>query len=129
MAHVHLLGDVRTREIDDDCLRFPDLLNTQMFLFIDIAQGRGNKIRPQSKVNKAGSRNLGVFTEIADMELLDDLLGESAGIGFELLGERHYAVGLIIAELGVRSRSDNGRTIGPSRGSSHRGSNSLFKYV
>ena len=48
---------------------------------------------------------------ILQIQFLHDLSGECAGIGLQLLGRGHHAIGLIVTELRAGRRADESRGI------------------
>ena len=69
-------------------------------------------------VDKAGAGNFARQAEVGHVEAFDDFGGDVAGRLFQCFGQRHGAVGLIVAELGVLAREDHlgqiGRIVGQS---------------
>ena len=65
----------------------------------------GVGFREDTEIDKARARDIrrGDFTEI---DGIDDLLGEGAGIGFLALGQHHRGVALVIAEAEVGGGGD-----------------------
>jgi hypothetical protein len=69
MADVHLLGDVRSRKINDNSLRLRCLVyaKTIQRIGVDFNESVCNEISFQSQIYKTRARNLGLLAYIADL--------------------------------------------------------------
>ena len=61
----------------------------------------------QAKVDEPRAGDFGLVKQIAEIEPSDDVLSDVARLFAERLGERHGAVGLIVAMLGILRRLDH----------------------
>src|ERR1019366_7583259 len=69
-------------------------------------QGLGERCRFEPEVKEACAGNLHALAHIADLKLGDYVCRQLAWVQFPGLGERHQRVGLVIAELRVRTGAD-----------------------
>ncbi len=55
----------------------------------------------EAEIDEAGAGDFQRGAHFGDVEGVDDLLGDLAGVGALLLGENHRDVGLVVAKAGV----------------------------
>ena len=83
VADVHLFGDVGAGEIDDGDGGIGEGVDAEA---VGIAEGFGEAVGEpvgaEAEVDKAGAGDLGRFAEVGDIEIIDDLLGQGAGVLF-----------------------------------------------
>ena len=106
VPHVHRLGDVGRREVDDDRSRLRGRheagTGTEQ-----IAQAVRDPGVVQADVEEAGAGDLGRAGERLQVDGVGDLAARSRGL-LQCLGQGHAAVGLVVAELRVIRRADGG---------------------
>ena len=72
-------------------------------------QLRGEPVGAEAEVDEPGAGDLGSLEHVAEVETADDLVGDVARLSAEYLGQRHGAIGLVVAELRVLGRLDQRR--------------------
>jgi len=98
VADVHLLGDVRAGEVDDDRLAHGGGVQTQARVAGQGAQFRAQKAAAHGEVDEARAGGLDPAADVAEIQACEHLPRQFARIALEPLGEAHDAVGLEIAE-------------------------------
>ncbi len=131
MADVHLFGDVRTGEIDDDGLGRGGRSNAEALAVLvrDAEQFRGHVLRLQSQVDEPRSGHFRRLAQVAHIEQGDHGFRELAGVGLELLGQGHHAVGLVIAKPRIGRRPDDSGAARLAGRFGHRGGDSFFEDI
>ena len=109
MTNVHGFGHIGGAEVDDDGFRTGGRVNSQMVVLGDSQQGLSQPVRVKTEVDKARPGNLPACRNLSRVKLRHNSLGQLAGILFMRFGNRHDAVGLIVAEFRVGSGFDNRR--------------------
>ena len=110
MADVHFLGQVGMRVVEYDLLRRV-LGHAESRIGQRVPQLRGQPLALELDIDKARASNIYGRGHILQIQFLHDLSGERAGIGLQLLGRGHHAVGLVVAEFRTSSRTDKSRGI------------------
>ena len=72
-------------------------------------QHAGDRIGFEPEIEEPGTRDLGRFAPVADIQLGQRTRGEFAWVEPPGLGKTHERVGLIITEAGVRTRLNQDR--------------------
>ena len=108
VADVRGFGDVRRGEVDDDGARGGDGGDAEVGVGDGLEEVGGEGGGGEGEVEEAGAVDAGFFAEVGDVEGVDDLLGEGAGVGAHLLGEDHGGVRLVVAVAGVRGEDNGG---------------------
>ena len=106
VADVHRLGHVGRRVVDDDRARLGGGAVKKMLALgrADEGIGEGGGLEPEIEKTRPG--DLDRLAAIGDVELLDDLCGEFAGVELVALGQAHEGVGLVVAELRIGAGAD-----------------------
>ena len=106
MADMHRLRDIGRAEINEDFLGLGSGGDAEAGVGGEGGNGGGDEGILQAEVNEPSAGNLGGGGEAGDIELLEDVGGELARVGFFLLGQNHRGVRLIVAEAGVGGLGD-----------------------
>ena len=106
VTHMHRFGDIRRGEIDHDGLRLFDLRNAHMVIFDNDGEPLSQCGGAESEVQKAGAVYGDFFAQIFDLKRSLDLLCECARIRFELLGQDHRRIALVVAKARVGGDDD-----------------------
>ena len=107
VAHVHRLGDVGGREVDDH----PPWLgpfDAEPVVVDRLLQAIAEPVVLQPQVDEAGTGHLGWFAQVGDVESGDELGGDLARVPAENRLQRHRAVRLEVAETCVLRGTDHG---------------------
>jgi hypothetical protein len=107
VAHMHGLGDIGRREIDDIGARLSRAGDSQKRVAQRLRGGSFEHGVQQLEIDEARARDFGRMAEIVEPSLGDQLRGHFARGLAELLGERHGAVGLVVAELSILRGADH----------------------
>ncbi len=116
MPHVHFLGDVRGRVVDDDglgdtCRRDTEALVGQLF-----GDATGEERVLQCEVDEPGPRYFDGFAHIREVERLHDALCDLPRWALETLGESEGRVDLKIRAIGrAHHRVDVGEFVAEGR--------------
>ena len=100
VADVHRLGDVGCREIDDHGFASAGGRHAEPFVADQGCRAGGVGGGKNAEIDEAGTGDVGGGQAI-ELEVVDDFLGQRAGIGLARLGENHGGVRLVIAKTKV----------------------------
>ena len=101
VPHVHLLGDVGGRVVDDDALRVGDGVDAAVRV-LEERGGRGRQhVGAHAEVDEARTRDLQRLAQVLDVETLHDVRRDLAGRAPLLLGQTECDIGLEVSELGL----------------------------
>ena len=109
VADVHRLGDVGTREVDNVPARRCRRFDAQFLIKGGRVDGGFQPVGAEAEIDEPGTGDLRRIAEVGDAQIVDDLLGEFAWVGADLLRERHGAIGLVVAEFRVLRGADHHR--------------------
>ena len=109
VTDVHGLGDVRRTEIDDDRFRLGHDRHAEPVILHSGSNLVGDKRRFQPEVDKARAGDSGRFADLGHLKLRDDLVSQRPRVLLEAFGDRHDAVGLVVAELRIGTRTNQCR--------------------
>jgi hypothetical protein len=101
VPHVHRLGDVGGREIDDDRLCTRRSFQAQRLVRHELCKRPGDPRVVEPNIEKTGARHFKWCGERPEIHSLRHLRGQIARFAREYLGQRHAAIGLIVAKLGI----------------------------
>ena len=107
VADVHGFGDVGRAEVDDDGLRGRGRLDAQPFVQGRGQQGSAEPVRVEPEVDEARAGDLPRGRNGGRIESCGHVLRHASRVLPRGFGQRHDAVGLIVAELLVRGRLDD----------------------
>ncbi len=108
MPDVHLLGQVRAGVVHHGRLLLGGAIYPKAFVWEHFRDAIGQKLFLQCDVYEPRPGDLEALGHVVKLGAGDDLLGQLARVSLERLGGGHYAVGLVIAELGAAGRHDHG---------------------
>ncbi len=100
VADVHRLGDVRRGEIDNHTLAFSRFRGSEARVLDELFGVAGVGFREDREIDEARAIDLG-GGEAVDPDLVENFLGEGAGIGLSAFRQNHCGVGLVVAETEV----------------------------
>ncbi len=112
MAHVHGLGDVGGGEIDDHVPGHVGERHAQPLVGHQFSERPLEPGRRQREVDEAGAGDLRRLAAVGDVQVRQDAFGDLARRLAELFGQRHRAVGLVVAEFRVLGGFDEVGQVG-----------------
>ncbi len=112
VTRVHFLGEIRAGEVEGDLLGVSSRGDSKTGIRLNRLQGGSQEFVLQAEVNEARSRNLQRLHNLRRAQVVDDHLGDLAGLLLEALAQPHGGVGLVVPELLVLGGTDQGVGIG-----------------
>ena len=106
VADVHRLGHVGRRVVDDDRARLGGGAVKKMLALGRADEGIGEGVGLEPEIEKTRPGDIDRLAAVGDVELLDDLGGEFAGVELVALGQAHEGVGLVVAKLRLGAGAD-----------------------
>src|SRR5437588_5397270 len=106
MADVHRLGDIGRTEVEDDGKGAGCHLEEKIFAPSSGLQCRSQGGGLEPEIKKAGTGDFHGFAPFMEVESGEDISSDLPRVQFAALGEGDQGIGLIIAELRVRTWAD-----------------------
>src|SRR5688500_7440759 len=103
MAHMHGFRDIGRAKIDDDGTRRLGLFVEKMLTTRGRLQYCCQRLGLDSEIEKPGARQLHALAPLAHLQPVKHIGRELARVQPPLLGQRHQGTRLIIAELWIRT--------------------------